>query len=335
MRRPSTRSAPRRSTTSSAFPSASARRAEVVTLAQNYRSTQPMLDAANALMAEAPRQHRKHLLSVRGAGRRGRARSRSTSCRRRPNTSAREVLERREAGVPLKRQAVLFRTGRHSDVLEVELDQAQDPVREVRRPEVPRGRARQGPARRCCAGPTTRATRSPRFACCSCCRAWGRRMRARRSTTSRRERLLVRGARELRAAARRADVRGSACVELLHGARRAAARRGAGQVRLVREWYQPHLERLYEHVPHAHRRSRAARAARRRSTPRASASSPSSRSIRRRPPATSPGQPLARRGLPGAVDHPFRQGHGVGHRVRAERGRRQLPVRVRDRQGRS
>ena len=47
--------------------------AEVVTLAQNYRSTQPVLDVANAVMAEAPRQHRKYLLSVRGDGARPRA----------------------------------------------------------------------------------------------------------------------------------------------------------------------------------------------------------------------------------------------------------------------
>ena len=31
------------------------------------------------------------------------------------------VLERREAGIELKRQAVLFRAGHHSDQLEVEL----------------------------------------------------------------------------------------------------------------------------------------------------------------------------------------------------------------------
>src|ERR1700674_4847192 len=50
------------------FPERFVPRAEVVTLAQNYRSTQPVLDAANALMAEAPRQFRKHLLAIRGAG---------------------------------------------------------------------------------------------------------------------------------------------------------------------------------------------------------------------------------------------------------------------------
>ena len=44
------------------FPDRFKPKAEIVTLAQNYRSTQPLLDASNALMAEAPRQFRKHLL---------------------------------------------------------------------------------------------------------------------------------------------------------------------------------------------------------------------------------------------------------------------------------
>ena len=44
------------------FPQRFTPQAEIVTLAQNYRSTQGLLDASNALMAEAPRQHRKHLL---------------------------------------------------------------------------------------------------------------------------------------------------------------------------------------------------------------------------------------------------------------------------------
>ncbi len=54
------------------FPDRFVPKAEVIPLAQNYRSTQPVLDAANALMSEAPRQHRKVLLSVRGAGARPR-----------------------------------------------------------------------------------------------------------------------------------------------------------------------------------------------------------------------------------------------------------------------
>jgi DNA helicase-2/ATP-dependent DNA helicase PcrA len=102
------------------FPDRFVPRAEVVTLAQNYRSTQPVLDAANALMLEAPRQYRKHLLAVRGTG----VRPRLVSV---PDLAAQaeyvcsEVLRRREAHVPLRSQAVLFRGASHSDILEVEL----------------------------------------------------------------------------------------------------------------------------------------------------------------------------------------------------------------------
>ena len=39
------------------FPQRYTPNAEVVPLGQNYRSTQPVLDASNALMAEAPRQY--------------------------------------------------------------------------------------------------------------------------------------------------------------------------------------------------------------------------------------------------------------------------------------
>ncbi len=102
------------------FPERFEPRAEVVTLAQNYRSTQAVLDAANALMAEAPRQHRKHLLSARGAGVRPRLIT-VDDLQSQADFVCGEVLKRREANVPLKRQAVLFRSASHSDVLEVEL----------------------------------------------------------------------------------------------------------------------------------------------------------------------------------------------------------------------
>jgi DNA helicase-2/ATP-dependent DNA helicase PcrA len=95
-------------------------RAEIITLAQNYRSTQPVLDAANALMAEAPRQHRKHLLAVRGAGVRPRLVT-IADLAAQAEYVCNEVLRRREANVPLRRQAVLFRSSSHSDLLEVEL----------------------------------------------------------------------------------------------------------------------------------------------------------------------------------------------------------------------
>jgi DNA helicase II / ATP-dependent DNA helicase PcrA len=100
--------------------------AEVVTLAQNYRSTQPVLDVANAVMAEAPRQHRKYLLSVRGDGARPRAVT-VDELQTQAEYVCTEVLRRREASVPLKRQAVLFRTASHSDLLEVELTKRKIP----------------------------------------------------------------------------------------------------------------------------------------------------------------------------------------------------------------
>src|SRR6267378_432292 len=94
--------------------------AEVVTLAQNYRSTQQVLDVANAVMAEAPRQHRKYLLSIRGEGARARIVT-VDELQSQAEYVCTEVLRRREANVPLKRQAVLFRSASHSDLLEVEL----------------------------------------------------------------------------------------------------------------------------------------------------------------------------------------------------------------------
>ncbi len=102
------------------FPDRFRPKAEVVTLAQNFRSSQSVLDAANALMADAPRQYRKHLLSMRGQG----PRPKMVTVDDLPTQAefvCTRVLAAREAGIPLKRQAVLFRTGSHSDALEVEL----------------------------------------------------------------------------------------------------------------------------------------------------------------------------------------------------------------------
>ncbi len=102
------------------FPDRFRPKAEVITLAQNYRSSQSVLDASNALMADAPRQYRKHLLSMRGQG----PRPKLVTVDDLPTQAefiATRVLASREAGIPLRRQAVLFRTGSHSDMLEIEL----------------------------------------------------------------------------------------------------------------------------------------------------------------------------------------------------------------------
>ncbi len=108
------------------FPDRYQPRAEIVTLAQNFRSTQGILDAANALMAEAPRQFRKHLLSLRGTGARPRAVTVETLVSQAEYVCA-QILRAREAHVPLRRQAVLVRTGSHTDLLEIELTRRQIP----------------------------------------------------------------------------------------------------------------------------------------------------------------------------------------------------------------
>ena len=108
------------------FPDRFTPRAEVVTLAQNYRSTQQVLDVANALFADAPRQHRKHLLSTRGEGPRPRLVT-VEDLQAQAECVCGEILKRREASVPLRKQAVLFRSSSHSDVLEVELGRRQIP----------------------------------------------------------------------------------------------------------------------------------------------------------------------------------------------------------------
>jgi DNA helicase-2/ATP-dependent DNA helicase PcrA len=94
--------------------------ASVVTLEDNYRSTQPVLDAANALMREADRQYQKELRAGKGEGPKPRCVTVADDAAQAQYVVTR-VLEAREEGTDLKRQAVLFRSSHHSDVLELEL----------------------------------------------------------------------------------------------------------------------------------------------------------------------------------------------------------------------
>ncbi len=94
--------------------------AAVVRLEENYRSTQGVLDAANALIAEGERQYQKTLKAKRGSGERPRYVTVADDQAQADYVVA-GVLATRERGVPLKRQAVLFRSSHHSDVLELEL----------------------------------------------------------------------------------------------------------------------------------------------------------------------------------------------------------------------
>jgi DNA helicase-2/ATP-dependent DNA helicase PcrA len=95
-------------------------RAEMVVLAQNYRSAQPVLDCANALMSEGPRQHRKTLLGMRQSGQKPLYVALDDAQAQAEYITG-KILQTREIGGSLKRHAILFRSSHHSDVLEVEL----------------------------------------------------------------------------------------------------------------------------------------------------------------------------------------------------------------------
>jgi DNA helicase-2/ATP-dependent DNA helicase PcrA len=95
-------------------------KADMVVLAQNYRSTQPILDCANALMSEGARQHRKTLLGMRQASQKPFYVTLDDAAGQ-AEYIVNKILATREIGGSLKRHAVLFRSSHHSDVLEVEM----------------------------------------------------------------------------------------------------------------------------------------------------------------------------------------------------------------------
>jgi len=94
--------------------------AHIITLDRNYRSTQPILAAANAVIDLAAERHKKNLRSERASADRP-----QLICVRDEADQARyvaeRILEHREAATPLKQQAVLFRASHHSGPLEIEL----------------------------------------------------------------------------------------------------------------------------------------------------------------------------------------------------------------------
>lgn len=102
------------------FPAQFAVPATVITLEVNYRSVQPVLNAANALMADSPRQYRKSLKSVHEGGALPKYVTVADD-EGQADYVLRQVLDARERGQLLRHQAVLFRSAHHSDRLELEL----------------------------------------------------------------------------------------------------------------------------------------------------------------------------------------------------------------------
>ena len=94
--------------------------AQIITLERNYRSTQPILAAANAVIDLASERFTKNLWSDRASAEQPRLVSLRDEADQARYVVA-HVLEHREAGLALKAQAVLFRASHHSGPLEVEL----------------------------------------------------------------------------------------------------------------------------------------------------------------------------------------------------------------------
>jgi DNA helicase-2/ATP-dependent DNA helicase PcrA len=226
------------------FPEQFEPRAEVITLAQNYRSTQPVLDGANALMADAPRQFRKHLLAARGSGQRPRLVTVDDLATQAESICS-EVLRRREASVPLRRQAVLFRSGSHSDLLEIELARRQIPF------------VKYGGLRFLEAAhvkdllAVLRWADNPRnhmaaFRVLQLLPGMGP-ASAQRAITHQAAQQYAASALEDFSATYVESTDIEKLSNLLQTLRE-PQREWPGQVRLVREWYKPHLERIYESV---------------------------------------------------------------------------------------
>ena len=102
------------------FPSHFDPPARQVTLERNYRSTQPILAASNAVIGAAAERYAKDLWSDRASAQRPRLVTVADEAQQ-ARYVVEQVLEAREAGMTLKNQAVLFRAAHHSAALEIEL----------------------------------------------------------------------------------------------------------------------------------------------------------------------------------------------------------------------
>ena len=225
------------------FPGQFSPPAAIVTLDRNYRSTQPILAAANAVIELASERFTKNLWTDRVSAERPRlvaVRDETDQAR----YVVEQVLANREAGMSLKQQAVLFRTSHHSGPLEVELTRRNIPfvkfgglkfldashvkdllalLRFVQNPRdrVAGFRADAAPARR-----------RPDLG------AAGARSHARRRRSDRRADGLA------------GPAAGWGRVARLRRCDRAASRRqqpdGRPNSSCARRWYEPHLERIHE-----------------------------------------------------------------------------------------
>jgi DNA helicase-2/ATP-dependent DNA helicase PcrA len=203
------------------FPSRFDPPATVIKLEQNYRSTQPILDASNAVIGLAAESFRKNLFSERRSEQKPLLVAAKDE-QAQADYIVEGVLAHREAGIPLHHQAVLMRTAHHSDLLEIELGRRNIPF------------VKYG---------GLKFLEAAHVKDLICILRWAENPRDD-----------VAGFRVLQllpgigpAHARRILNSGTIPAtlgDLLHALR--TATQWPGQLGMVRKWYEPHLERLYE-----------------------------------------------------------------------------------------
>jgi DNA helicase-2/ATP-dependent DNA helicase PcrA len=102
----------------------------IITLEENYRSTQPILDLTNIIIDRANRKFTKVLFTRKKGGALP-ALVMARDERMQSEFVVQRILELREEGTPLDDIAVLFRSGFHSFDLEIELNRANIPFVKV------------------------------------------------------------------------------------------------------------------------------------------------------------------------------------------------------------
>jgi DNA helicase-2/ATP-dependent DNA helicase PcrA len=138
------------------------------TLEQNYRSTQSILDACNAVIGFAKERFTKNLFSERQSKQKPGLTTVADELAQ-ARYVAEQILRAREEGISLKSQAVLFRASQHSAQLEIELIRRNIPFVKYAVSSF-RGRAYQERSQRSSVGPEPK-DRSQGSGCFSSCLA--------------------------------------------------------------------------------------------------------------------------------------------------------------------
>jgi DNA helicase-2/ATP-dependent DNA helicase PcrA len=219
--------------------------ARIVTLEQNYRSCVSILDACNAVIGLSPERFVKQLFSTKHSPQPPLLVTAEDEAAQ-VEYVAQRILEHRETGIDLKRQAVLFRAAHHSDQLEVDLARRNIPF--VKYGGLKFLEAVHVKDVLC----ILRWAENPRdsvaaFRVLQVLPGVGPGHARRALAHLEQHAFAVATLRDVCAPAAAADDWARLCTLMLHLRHPATA--WQGQLGAARRWYQPHLERLYDAAP--------------------------------------------------------------------------------------